>query len=217
MEKSKVLKRITDKGIVAVVRAESEDQALKIANACIEGGIDAIEITFTVPHAEKVIERLCSEYDTNTLLVGAGTVLDAATARIAMMAGASFIVSPGFDEGTVKICNRYKVPVMAGIMTVTEAMKAMEAGADVLKIFPAELFGPTIIKAFKAPLPHGVFMPTGGVDTENAADWIKAGAVAVGVGGSLTAGSKTGDYADITKKAKIFVERIAEAKAALKK
>ncbi len=212
MEKTKVLQRISDKGIVAVVRAESEEQALKIAEACIKGGIDAIEITFTVPRAEKVIERLCKEYDAETLLVGAGTVLDAETARVAMMAGAAFVVSPGFDEGVVKLCNRYRVPVMAGVMTVTEAMQAMSAGADVLKVFPAELFGPAIIKAFKGPLPHGVFMPTGGVDTENVAQWIKAGAFAVGVGGSLTAGAKKGDYEDITNKAKILIERIAEAR-----
>lgn len=146
------------------------------------------------------------------MMLGAGTVLDSETARIAILSGANFIVSPGFNLDAAKLCNRYAVPYMPGCVTITEVLTAMEAGADIIKIFPADLFGPTIIKDIKGPLPHAKLMPTGGVDVSNVDKWIKAGAVAVGAGSSLTKGAKTGDYADITKTAKEFIARIKEAR-----
>ncbi len=212
MDKERILTKIQDCGIVAVVRAESTDVAERITDACIEGGVAAIELTFTVPHADKVIEALAKKYSPDEIILGAGTVMDAATARIAMLSGANYIVSPYLDLDTVKMCNRYRTAVMPGVMSVREAVTAMEAGADILKIFPGDLFGPKIIKAIKGPIPYAKMMPTGGVDVNNVGEWIKAGAVAVGAGSSLTAGAKTGDYAEITRTAKLFVKNINEAR-----
>jgi len=213
MDKETVLTKIQQCGIVAVVRAENADTARRITDACIAGGVAAIELTFTVPRADKVIETIAANYGPEEIILGAGTVMDAATARIAMLCGAQYIVSPYFDAETVKMCNRYRVASMPGVMSVREAVSAMEAGADILKIFPGELFGPSIIKAIKGPIPYAKMMPTGGVDVNNAADWIKAGAVAVGAGSSLTAGAKTGDYQKITETAKQFVAAIEKARA----
>ena len=212
MDKECILTKIQDCGIVAVVRASSPDKAERITDACIEGGVAAIELTFTVPHADKVIEALAKKYTPDQILLGAGTVMDAPTARIAMLAGANYIVSPYFDVDTVRMCNRYRVAVMPGVMSIKEAVLAMEAGADILKIFPGEAFGPKIIKAIKGPLPYAKMMPTGGVDLNNVGEWIKAGAVAVGAGGALTGGAETGDYKKITETAKQFVGKIREAR-----
>ena len=206
------LKKITDVGVVAVVRAESAEQAIKIAEACREGGIPAIEITFTVPYADEVIRELSNAYKNGEMIVGAGTVLDSETARVAILAGAQYIVSPCLDEETIKLCNRYQIPVMPGCVTIKEMVTAMELGADIIKVFPGELVGPSYIKAVKGPLPQAPLMPTGGVSLENAAEWIKNGCVAVGVGGSLTAGAKTGDYAAVTEMAKKFVAAVQQAR-----
>ncbi|HOU09593.1 MAG TPA: bifunctional 2-keto-4-hydroxyglutarate aldolase/2-keto-3-deoxy-6-phosphogluconate aldolase [Clostridiales bacterium] len=216
MEKEQILTAIQQSGIVAVVRAENPDSALRIAEACLEGGVAAIELTFTVPHADQVIGALAKRYTAGQMILGAGTVLDPETARIAMLAGAQYIVSPCLNEATVRMCNRYRVAVMPGVMSVREAVLAMEAGADILKIFPGELFGPKIIKAFRGPLPHAKMMPTGGVDVSNAAEWIKAGACALGAGSSLTGPAAQGDYAKITETAKAFVAEIKRARAEIK-
>lgn len=212
LDKEKVIGKITDVGIVAVIRAENAEKAKRIVDACIEGGVAAIEVTFTVPHAHKVIEEISKAYKPEDIILGAGTVLDSETARIALLSGAQYIVSPCFNAETVKLCNRYRVPCMPGAMTIKEVVEAMEAGADIIKIFPGEAFGPKIIKAVKGPIPYAKMMPTGGVDIDNVAEWINAGAVAVGAGSSLTAGAKTGDYALITKTGKEFVRRIREAR-----
>lgn len=214
MDKETVLSKLTDAGLVAVVRANTADEAIKIADACLAGGCPSIELTFTVPGADKVIAELSKRYSGGEMLLGAGTVLDSETARTAILAGANYIVSPGFNLETAKLCNRYRIPYMAGCMTITEVLTAMEAGVDIVKIFPADLFGPKIIKDIKGPLPHAKMMPTGGVSVENAAEWIKAGAVALGAGSSLTAGAKTGDYAKITETAKKFIAAIKEARTA---
>jgi len=206
-----VLKKITDSGLVVVVRANDEDEAKKITEACLKGGAAAIEITYTVPGASLVIEELAKEYQ-NEIIIGAGTVLDPETARIAMLSGAKYVVSPYLNEETLKLCNRYQVPCMPGVMTVEGVVKAMELGADILKVFPGEAFGPNIIKAIKGPLPQSSLMPTGGVSLDNVMEWIKAGAVAVGAGGSLTASAKTGDYKTITLLAEQFVQKIKEAR-----
>lgn len=207
MKKYEVLKRIEDIGVVAVVRAENSEKAKTIALACMAGGIDSIEITFTVPGAHKVIEALVEEFG-DRLLVGAGTVLDSETARIAILAGAKYIVSPAFNLETAKLCNRYQIPYMPGCMTINEIIQAMEAGADVIKVFPGSTFGPSIIKAIKGPLPQAVLMPTGGVSIDNVDQWINNGCIAVGVGGNLTKGSSE----DMTKAAKEFVAKIKEAR-----
>lgn len=203
MRKYEILQRIEKVGVVAVVRAENSGQAKKIALACMEGGLDSIEITFTVPGAQKVIEDLTTDFG-DALLVGAGTVLDSETARIAILAGAKYIVSPAFDLETAKLCNRYQIPYMPGCMTITEMITAMEAGADVIKVFPGSVFGPDFIKAVKGPLPQAVLMPTGGVSLDNVDKWIKNGCIAVGVGGNLTKGSSE----DMTNAAREFVEKV---------
>ena len=213
MDKNEVLQKICDCGVVAVVRAQSPEQALKIADACVQAGIYAIEITFTVNGALDVIKKLAESNKDNKLLIGAGTILDPETARAAILAGAMFVVSPCLNLEVVKVCNRYQIACMPGAMTVKEVVEGMEAGADIIKIFPGELFGPAIIKAFKGPLPQAKLMPTGGVSLENVADWIKAGSVAVGIGGSLTAGAKKGDYESIVTIGKQFVEKVKQARA----
>lgn len=213
IKKLETLNRITEVGVVAVVRADNADMAEKISKACIEGGIPAIEVTFTVPGADKVINSLKEKFTENELIVGAGTVLDSETARVAILAGAQYIVSPGFDLETAKLCNRYQIPYMAGCMTITEIIKALEAGTDVIKLFPGSAFGPNMIKDIKAPLPQVPIMPTGGVNLENVHQWIKNGCIAVGVGGNLIAGAKTGNYEEITSIAKEFVAKVKEARS----
>jgi len=214
MDKEQVLSRIVEGGLVAVVRAESSEQALKIADACMKGGVAAIEITFTVPGAAEVIKELAKVYSNGEILLGAGTVMDAETARTAILAGAQYVVSPYLNLDTVKLCNRYRVPCMPGAMTIKEVVEAMEAGADIIKIFPGELFGPQIIKAILGPIPYAKLMPTGGVSLDNVEEWIKAGAVAVGVGSALTKGAKSGDYEAITRTAQEFIAKIRAAREA---
>ena len=193
MLKEDVLKKLTDCGLVAVVRANNAEEAIKISDACLAGGCTGIELTFTVPGADKVIAALAEKYSNGEMMLGAGTVLDPETARMAILAGANFIVSPAFNAETAKLCNRYRVPYMPGCATITEVITAMEAGADIVKIFPADLYGPKIIKE------------------------IKAGVVAVGAGSSLTKGAKTGDYNAITETAKEFIANIKAARAELNK
>lgn len=212
MSRQELVTRIRKNGLVAVVRTESAEKAYRIFDACIEGGVAAIEITFTVPGAHKIIEDLASKYNSGDIILGAGTVLDPETARIAILSGAQYIVSPNVNLDTIKLCNRYQVPSMPGAMTIKEIIEAMEAGADIIKIFPGNLFGPDIIKSAMGPLPQAPMMPTGGVSIETVKDWINAGAVAVGAGSSLTKGEKTGDYAAITATAKEFLKRIKEAR-----
>jgi 2-dehydro-3-deoxyphosphogluconate aldolase/(4S)-4-hydroxy-2-oxoglutarate aldolase len=212
LNKITVLKKIQDCGVVAVVRAETAEQALRITDACVKAGIAGIEITYTVPGATDVISAVAREYKGGEIIVGAGTVLDPETARIAILAGAQYIVSPSFNPETVRLCNRYQVACMPGAMTIAEVIAVMESGADIVKVFPGELYGPKIIKAIKGPLPQAPLMPTGGVTLENAAEWIAAGCVAVGVGGALTAGAAKGDYASVTEIGRQFVAKIKEAR-----
>lgn len=212
MKKSQVVNRIKQAGLVAVVRAESADQAFAIIDALLAGGVEAVEVTYTVPGAGAVIKQLAERYKDGSVLIGAGTVLDAETARDAILNGAQFVVSPCLNVEMVALCNRYQVAVMPGAMTVKEVVECMQAGADIIKIFPGELFGPKIIKAFRGPLPQAELMPTGGVNLDNVADWIAAGAVAVGVGGQLTAGAAKGDYAAVTAAARAFMDKIGQAR-----
>ena len=213
MDKLEIIRRLKEEGIVAVVRAESKEKGEKVIDAIVKGGINFIEITMTVPGAVDIIKELTAKYKDNPdIVIGAGTVLDSETARMVILAGAKYVVSPSFDLETVKLCNRYRVPVMPGIMTVREAVMALEAGVDILKVFPGNAFGPSIISSLRGPLPQAEFMPTGGVDIDNIDKWIKAGAVAVGTGGSLTAGAKKGDYDLVTKTAREFVDAVRKAR-----
>lgn len=213
MDKLEVLRRLTDCGVIAVVRAENEEQALKIVDACIKGGIVGIEITFTVPGAVDIIKSLSKQYSPEEVIIGAGTILDPETARAAILAGAQFVVSPCLNEDTVKLCLRYQVACMAGAMTIKETVECMEAGADVVKVFPGNLFGAKVIKAIHGPLPQAKLMPTGGVSADNAGEWIKAGCVAVGAGSDLTRGAKTGDYDSIIEIGKKMVAEVKKARA----
>lgn len=212
MEKEQVLMKITEVGVVAVVRADSPDTAKRIAESCMAGGIPAIELTFTVPYAHRVIEELAKTYQNSEIILGAGTVMDPETARIAILSGAQYIVSPYLNLDTVRLCNRYRVACMPGAMTLKDVVEAMEAGADLIKIFPGEAFGPKIIKAIRGPIPQAKLMPTGGVSADNVHEWISAGAVAVGVGGALTAGARTGDFHSIETIGRKLVENVQIAR-----
>lgn len=211
--KVQVLSRVVESGLVAIVRTDSADQAARIADACVQGGVAALEITFTVPGAADVITDLVKRYRPEQLIIGAGTVLDPETARVAILAGAQFLVSPALNPETARLANRYQIPYMPGADTVRDVIEAMECGADIVKVFPGETLGPQFVKAVKAPLPQASLMPTGGVSIENAATWIKAGAVALGVGGHLIAGAKTGDFKSITELARRFIQAIRQARA----
>jgi 2-dehydro-3-deoxyphosphogluconate aldolase/(4S)-4-hydroxy-2-oxoglutarate aldolase len=213
IQKFTVLTRVVESGLVAIVRTDSPDQAARIADACAEGGVAALEVTFTVPAATSVIENLAKRFRPEQMAIGAGTVLDPETARIAILAGAQFLVSPSLSADTARLANRYQIPYMPGVATPREIVDAMECGCDILKVFPGETLGPTFLKAVKAPLPQAALMPTGGVSIDNVATWIAAGAVAVGVGGSLIAGAKTGDFKSITDLSKRFLEAIRKARA----
>jgi 2-dehydro-3-deoxyphosphogluconate aldolase/(4S)-4-hydroxy-2-oxoglutarate aldolase len=211
MQKYEIVEKLLGCGVVAVIRANGIEEAQKLCDACVKGGIVGLEVTFTVPGAEEVIDTLAkikgAKYN-----VGAGTVLDATTARIAILKGAKFIVSPAFDKEVAEICNLYAIPYMAGCFTITEIITAMKAGVDVIKVFPGSSATPAYFKAVHGPLPQANLMPTGGVSLENAKEWIKAGAVAIGTGGDLTAPAKTGDYDEVTRRAAQFVSLVKEAR-----
>ena len=215
MKKEQVLARLKEDCLVAVVRAKNLEQGEKVIDAIVAGGINFIEICMTVDEGSPItlIEKMVEKYKGNDkIVIGAGTVLDPETARMAIMAGANYVVSPSLNVETIKLCNRYRVPMLPGVLTPTEAVTAMEYGCDVIKVFPGNLVGPAAITSFKAPLPQGEFMPSGGVDVDNVDKWIAAGAYAVGTGSSLTKGAKTGDFAAVTAKAKEFVEAVAAAR-----
>jgi 2-dehydro-3-deoxyphosphogluconate aldolase/(4S)-4-hydroxy-2-oxoglutarate aldolase len=216
MNKSEVIRQITDIGIIPVVRAESADEAMRAVDAIREGGVSVLEITMTVPGAVRVIEEVARRYESDAI-VGAGTVLDAATARACILAGARFIVSPALDPATIDCARRYGIAVLPGAMTPTEVLAAWTAGADLVKVFPAgALGGASYIKNLKAPLPQIELVPTGGVSLKTAADFIKAGAAALGVGTDLvdTKALREGNDRLITERARQFVEIVKEARAA---
>jgi 2-dehydro-3-deoxyphosphogluconate aldolase / (4S)-4-hydroxy-2-oxoglutarate aldolase len=184
MSRETTLKRILDGGIVAVVRAESSEPLVKVVQALVAGGVTAAEITFTVPDAVEVIRQVRREVG-DALVLGAGTVLDSETARAALLAGAEYLVSPIVNLDVIRLCRRYDKVVMPGAFTPTEVVSAWEAGADIVKIFPADVGGPAFLKALRGPLPQVRLMPTGGVDLITAENFLKAGACCLGVGGSL--------------------------------
>lgn len=208
MHKLELLELVRERAMVAIVRAASSDAALQLAEACIAGGMTALEVAFTTPDTLDVIRTLRARHG-DKLLLGAGTVLDPETARAAILAGAQMIISPAVNVDTIALCQRYQVLSMPGAMTPTEIVTAMQAGADIVKVFPAEVFGPAYIKALRAPLPQAALMPTGGVTVDNLGEWFAHGAVAVGIGGSLTGPGAHGDYAAVTARAREFCARMA--------
>ncbi len=212
--KQQYLQRVADAGVVAVIRAPSPEVLPDVAKALLEGGVPAIEVTMTTPKAIRGIEKLADQFG-DKAVIGVGTVLDAATARDAIQAGAQFVVSPTFEPEIVATTLRYGKISIPGAFTPTEIMRAWSAGADVVKVFPSTGLGPNYFKDILAPLPQLRLTPTGGVDLKNVADWIKAGAVFVGAGSSLvTKDAMTkGDWTSITNNAKAFVEAIRAARA----
>jgi 2-dehydro-3-deoxyphosphogluconate aldolase / (4S)-4-hydroxy-2-oxoglutarate aldolase len=214
MNKSAVIQRIKEIGVIPVVRATSADEAMQAIDAIREGGVSVLEITMTVPGAVGVIEKVAARYGSEAL-VGAGTVLDAETARVCILSGAQFVVSPSLDLPTIECCRRYGIAVMPGSLTPTEVVQAWSAGADFVKIFPAgALGGASYIKALKAPLPQIELVPTGGVSLKTAADFIKAGASALGVGADLVdiKAIRDGQAGVITERARQFVDIVKAAR-----
>ncbi len=215
MKKTDVISRILETGIIPVVRAESAEMAMRAIDAIKEGGVSVLEITMTVPGAIRVIEEVARRFD-GSAIVGAGTVLDAETARACILAGAQFIVSPALDLDTITCCRSYSIAVIPGAMTPTEVVSAWKAGADFVKVFPANaLGGASYIKALKAPLPQIELIPTGGVSLETAADFIKAGAAALGIGSDLVDTKALGEGKDklITERARQFIEIVKSARS----
>jgi len=212
IQKLDVLHRIIDTGLVAIIRSDVSEHAERIAEACAKGGVTVLEITFTVPGAAKIIETLSKDYR-DQMIVGAGTVLDPETARIAILSGAKFVVSPALNPETARLCNRYQIPHMPGTGTVKEIIAAMESGSEIIKIFPSEGLGPGFVKAVRSPLPQAQLMPTGGVSLDNVTEWIQAGCVAVGVSGHLTGHKTASDSKKIVETARHFLEKIQKARA----
>ena len=209
------LGRIVESGVMAVMRGVDPDTVVDLAEALRAGGITAMEVTADTPDAMKMISQVDDEFDDDEdVIVGAGTVLDAETARSAIMAGARFVVAPTLDEATVELCNRYGVVCAPGVFTPTEALRAYEAGADMVKVFPAKTGGPGHVGAIKAPLPQIPIMPTGGVGPANAADYVEAGAAVVGVGSALVDDEAvaTGNFEPVTETARELVETIESAR-----
>src|SRR4051812_32698314 len=184
MSKESQLRQVLDSGIVAVVRSRDSLQLVEVAKALADGGVSVIEITMTVPDALEVIRAVRKALG-DRILLGAGTILDSETARAALLAGAEFLVAPTINLDVIRLCQRYDKLVMPGAFTPTEILTAWEAGADIVKVFPADVVGPAFFKAVRAPLPQVRLMPTGGVDLTTAAEFLKAGACCLGVGGQL--------------------------------
>lgn len=215
MSKQNILGRIQEVGLVPVVRASSADEAMQVIEAIRAGGVPVLEITMTVPRAVTVIEQVADRYGSE-VVVGAGTVLDAETARACILAGASFIVSPALNLETIEMCRRYSVAVMPGVLTPTEVVTAWQAGADLVKVFPCgALGGAKYLKALKAPLPQIEMIPTGGVTLTTAAEFIEAGAFALGVGADLvdTKAIRAGQPEKLTDAARSYIAVVREARA----
>ena len=214
MSRERDLQRVTDGGIVAVVRFSDPGPLVEVVKALADGGVTVAEVTFTVPNALDVIREAKRQLGDRVLL-GAGTVLDPETARAAILAGAEFIVAPSLNLDVIRLCRRYDKLVMPGAFTPTEIVTAWEAGADIVKVFPADIVGPAFFRAMRGPLPQVKLMPTGGVDLTTAAEFLRAGAVCLGVGGQLVDAKAiaAGDFARITVLAKQYVEIVKTARS----
>jgi 2-dehydro-3-deoxyphosphogluconate aldolase/(4S)-4-hydroxy-2-oxoglutarate aldolase len=216
-KKHEVLASLRSSGVVAVIRTENPEDLASVSRALSEGGVKFIEITMTVPGALEIIRDAVAQLKNTDVFIGAGTVLDAPTARAAIIAGAQFVVGPVFDLETVRLCNSYGVVVMPGAFTPTEIFQAWKNGADVVKVFPADVGGPGYLKAVKEPLPQIELLPTKGVDSETAGAYIKAGAIAVGAGSLLVSKALIAakQYSRITENAAQLVRVVREAKGGM--
>jgi 2-dehydro-3-deoxyphosphogluconate aldolase/(4S)-4-hydroxy-2-oxoglutarate aldolase len=209
MDKAEKLERIHQTGVIAIMRAKSSSQLMEAADAIKAGGVEVIEVTMTTPGALDVIAEATEKYGSEVLF-GAGSVLDAETGRAAILAGAGYIVSPTFNIGLVELCNRYSIPVVPGCYTPTEMLTAWEAGAAAVKLFPASVGGPSLVKAILAPLPQLRIIPVGGVNLDTAAEFVAKGAFALGVGSSLINQSllEAGDLGELTRRAAAFIGEV---------
>jgi 2-dehydro-3-deoxyphosphogluconate aldolase/(4S)-4-hydroxy-2-oxoglutarate aldolase len=213
MSRDQQLRRILDCGIVAVVRAPDNRRLVEVCQALSEGGVPVVEITMTVPDAIDVIRHVRNELGERVLL-GAGTILDPETGRAAMLAGAEFLVAPTVNPDVIRLCRRYDKVVMPGAFTPTEVLTAWEAGADVVKVFPAEVVGPAYFKALRGPLPHVRLMPTGGVDLNTAGEFLRAGACCLGIGGQLVEPKAvaSGDFDRLRTLARQYADIVRQAR-----
>jgi len=214
MQSSQVLKGMLDTGVVAIVRLGSSERLIRVAEAIAAGGVSHIEFTMTTPGALATLTKVSGTFG-DDVAFGAGTVLDAETARAAILAGARFLVAPNLNPEIITLCRRYSVPVMPGALTPTEVVRAWEAGADVVKVFPASMFGPPYLKALLAPLPQVRLAPVGGVNLENAREYVRAGAACLGVGSSLVNNQivEAGDWSTLTRRARGFIDAVREGRA----
>ncbi|MEG0275650.1 MAG: bifunctional 4-hydroxy-2-oxoglutarate aldolase/2-dehydro-3-deoxy-phosphogluconate aldolase [Coprobacillus sp.] len=213
MKKSETIIELKRQGVVAVIRGNSLEEGINISKACIQGGLKSIEMAYTNANASEVIRSLTKLYkNDHEVCIGAGTVLDSETARMAILAGAKYIVSPSFNNETAVICNRYGIPYIPGCMTITEIVTAMEAGSEIVKLFPGSAFGASYVGAIKLPLPQVSLMVTGGVKLDNLKQWFDAGVDAVGVGGELNKLGEQGQFDEITKIAREYVQKTKEAR-----
>lgn len=203
--KMEVYQQLLDAKIVAVIRGKDADEAIAIAEAAVNGGLKAIELTYTTPNVARVFDKLAGS---SSALIGAGTVLDAETARHALLHGAEFIVSPNFNPEIAKVCNRYSVPYLPGCMTIKEMVQATEWGCDILKLFPANGFEPSFVGAVNGPLPKVRIMPTGGININNMNAWLAAGAVAVGIGSDLTKAYRSIGKQGVTSLVKDYLKEL---------
>lgn len=207
LKKYKILNQLHENYLVAVVRGNDEDETKKIVDEIIKGGFKNIEITFTVPNAEEVINQVHKQYG-DDIVLGAGTVLDAATAQIAINKGAQYIVSPHLDTDISKLCNIYSIPYLPGCSSATEIIEALRYGSDLIKLFPGGQLGAGFIKDIKGPVPNVELMPSGGVNLDNVSDWIEKGSFAVGIGGDLTKEFTGNNFEVISEKAQKYVEAV---------
>lgn len=203
-----MLNKLKELGVIAVIRAKSHEEAMGVIEACLKGGVKALELTYTIPNVVDVIKEVNEKY--SDAVVGVGSVLNAKMANDAIDAGATYVVGPGYSEEVNTVCHARGIDYLPGCMTVTEVMHAMETGNSLVKIFPGECFGPKYIKAVKAPIPNVDIMPTGGVNIDNIEEWFKAGVSCVGVGSALTG---AGSLEDIENLAKEFVKKVAKIRA----
>lgn len=211
--KRETLAKLEENFLFAVVRGKTEDDGYEISKAAYEGGIKNIEVTFSTPNAANVISRLEAEFSGTDMVIGAGTVMDDVTARIAILAGSKFIVSPHFDPAISTICNRYTIPYLPGCGSVTEIANAMATGVEIAKVFPGGILGAGFIKDVHGPIPHVELMPSGGVNLENMATWVNNGAWGVGVGSALTKDVAEKGYQAVTETAKTFADRYKEIRS----
>lgn len=213
-KKHEVMAALRQSGVVAIIRTENPEDLVSVSRALGAGGVNFVEITMTIPGALEIIRDAVAQLKDTGVTIGVGTVLDAQTARAAIIAGAQFVVSPGFDPETIRVCNTYGVVVMPGAFTPNEILQAWKGGADVVKVFPADIGGPDYLKTIKEPLPQIELLPTKGVDFDTAAAYIKAGAIAVGTGSALVnkALIAARNYTQITDNAKKFAHIVREAK-----